>query len=159
MDGFAAEKIIPANDSVRLLDEISEELDFRNLFRAYSHIGRKPATNPITLFKILAYGGMDGKHTSRELERACNRDINYMWLLGDEKAPNHSEIARFHSKRLSECCEENYTYFEKRNNPVTSSRRIMSAEKPANLRTTWHFGRICPTILKRTNTLAKTEER
>lgn len=106
LDGFEAEKIIPANDSVRLLDEISEELDFRNLFRAYSHIGRKPATNPITLFKILAYGGMDGKHTSRELERACNRDINYMWLLGDEKAPNHSEIARFRSKRLSECCED-----------------------------------------------------
>lgn len=106
MDGFEAEKIIPANDSVRLLDEISEELDYRNLFRAYSHIGRKPATNPITLFKILAYGGMEGKHSSRELERACNRDINYMWLLGDEKAPNHSEIARFRSKRLSQCCED-----------------------------------------------------
>ena len=106
IDGFAAEKIIPANDSVRLLDEISEELDYRKLFRAYSHIGRGPATNPITLFKILVYGGMDGKHSSRELERACNRDINYMWLLGDEKAPNHSEIARFRSKRLSECCED-----------------------------------------------------
>lgn len=106
MDGFEAEKIIPANDSVRLLDEISEELDYSNLFRAYSHIGRRPATNPITLFKILTYGGMDGKHSSRELERACNRDINYMWLLGDEKAPNHSEIARFRSKRLSECCED-----------------------------------------------------
>jgi transposase len=106
LDGYAAEKIIPATDSVRLLDEISEELDYRNLFRAYSHIGRKPATNPITLFKILTYGGMDGKHSSRELERACNRDINYMWLLCDEKAPNHSEIARFRSQRLSECCED-----------------------------------------------------
>jgi transposase len=106
IDGYEAEKIIPANDSVRLLDEISEELDYRSLFRAYSHIGRKPATNPITLFKILVYGSMDGKHTSRELERACNRDVNYMWLLGDEKAPNHSEIARFRSIRLSECCEE-----------------------------------------------------
>lgn len=106
IDGFEAEKRIPANDSVRLLDEISEELDYSNLFRAYSHIGRKPATNPITLFKILVYGGMDGRHSSRELERACNRDINYIWLLGDEKAPNHSEIARFRSQRLSECCED-----------------------------------------------------
>lgn len=106
IDGFEAEKIIPANDSVRLLDEISEELDYRSLLRAYSHIGRKPATSPVTLFKILAYGGMEGKHSSRELERACNRDINYMWLLGDEKAPNHSEIARFRSQRLSRCCED-----------------------------------------------------
>ncbi len=106
IDGYEAEKIIPANDSVRLLDEISEELDYRSLMRAYSHTGRKPATNPITMFKIIVYGGMDGKHSSRELERACKRDINYIWLLGDEKAPNHSEIARFRSKRLSECGEE-----------------------------------------------------
>ena len=106
MDGFAAEKIIPANDSVRLIEEISEELNYRSLFRAYSHIGRRPATNPITMFKILVYGGMDGKHSSRELARACQRDINYIWLLGDEKAPNHSEIARFRSQRLSECCED-----------------------------------------------------
>ena len=106
MDGFAAEKIIPASDSVRLLDEICEELDYRSLTRAYSHIGRRPATSPITLFKILAYGGMDGKYSSRELARACNRDINYIWLLGDEAAPNHSEITRFRSQRLSECCED-----------------------------------------------------
>lgn len=106
VDGFEAERIIPANDSVRLLDEICEELDYRSLLRAYSHIGRKPATNPITMFKILAYGGMDGRHSSRELERACVRDINYMWLLGNSKAPNHSEIARFRSLRLTECCED-----------------------------------------------------
>jgi transposase len=49
---------------------------------------------------------MEGKHSSRELERACKRDINYIWLLGSEKAPNHSEIARFRSKRLSESCED-----------------------------------------------------
>jgi transposase len=106
VDGFEAERIIPADDSVRLLDEILEGLNYKELMRAYSHIGRKPATNPITLFKILAYGGMDGKHSSRELARACSRDINYMWLLGDEKAPNHSELARFRSKRLTQCCED-----------------------------------------------------
>jgi len=95
MDGFAAGKIIPANDSVRLLDEICEELDYRSLMRAYSHIGRRPATNPITLFKILAYGGMDGIHSSREPARACNRDINYIWLLGNKKVETEMLLMAF----------------------------------------------------------------
>ena len=32
--------------------------------------------------------------------------MNYIWLLNGAKAPNHSEIARFRSKRLSQCAEE-----------------------------------------------------
>ncbi|HZK21403.1 MAG TPA: transposase [Oscillospiraceae bacterium] len=84
------------------------------LFRVYSSIGRRPAANPITLFKILVYGGMDGRHSSRELESACRRDINYIWLLGDEKIPNYSKIARLCSKRLSECCEDLFYQLVKR---------------------------------------------
>jgi transposase len=37
---------------------------------------------------------------------ACVRDINFIWLLDGAKAPNHTEIARFRSKRLPECGEE-----------------------------------------------------
>ena len=93
--------LIPSDDNVRLLDAILEELDYTSLYRAYSRKGRKQTTSPVTLFKILVYGNMDGKYSSRELERACKRDINYMWILGDEKAPNHNEIARFRSGKLS----------------------------------------------------------
>ena len=113
MDGYEAEKIIPANDSVRLLDEITEGMDYRELLRAYSRIGRKPATNPITLLKILVYANMEGIYSSRDIERACKRDINFIWLLGDETAPNHNEIARFRSKRLANCCEGLFYQFVK----------------------------------------------
>lgn len=105
-DNFEAEKIIPANDSVRLLNEKLEELDYTSLMRAYSHTGRRTATNPKTLFKIVIYGSMETVYSSRNLECACRRDINFMWLLGDEKAPNHSEIARFRSKRLPFAAED-----------------------------------------------------
>jgi len=44
MDGFEAEKIILVNDSVRLLYEKTEKLNYQGLMRAYSQIGRKPAT-------------------------------------------------------------------------------------------------------------------
>ncbi|WP_018213208.1 IS1182 family transposase [Desulfitobacterium hafniense] len=106
IDEFFAEKVIPAGDSVRLLDEIMEEMDYTPLFRAYKRTGRPPATHPVTLMKIMVYASMEGNFASRAIASSCNRDINYIWLLNGEKAPNHSEIARFRSKRLTECGEE-----------------------------------------------------
>ena len=98
-----AEKIITENDSVRLLDEIIDEMDLRALYHSYSHIGRPSATNPRTLLKVLIYANMQGIYSSRDIEKACSRDINFMWLLNGEKAPNYHQIARFRSQRLSEC--------------------------------------------------------
>lgn len=98
--------LLPCDESVRLLSEVVEELDYTNLYRAYSRKGRKPKTSPVTMFKILAYGAMEGRHSCRELERACRRDINYMWLLGDEPAPNHDALNRFRSQQLSEVMED-----------------------------------------------------
>ena len=83
-----------------------EELDCTNLYKAYSQRGRKPKTSPVTMFKILAYGAMEGRHACRELERACRRDINYMWLLGDEPAPDHDALNRFRSKKLTDVVED-----------------------------------------------------
>lgn len=101
-----AEKIIPENDSVRLADEIIDEMDLECLYNTYSSIGRSYATDPSTLLKILVYANMQGIYSSRDIESSCKRDINFMWLLNGEKAPNYHEIARFRSKRLSECKEE-----------------------------------------------------
>ena len=70
MDEFEAEERIPANDSVRLLDEMVEEMDLRVLKRAYKRTGRGPATNPSTLLKIMLYGNMEGNYTSRGLAKA-----------------------------------------------------------------------------------------
>ena len=106
IDEFFIEKIIPANVSVRLLDEIVEEMDLSALWRAYKRTGRKPATNPVTLLKILLYANMEGIYSSRSIESSCKRDINFIWLLNGEKAPNHHETARFRSIRLPECTEE-----------------------------------------------------
>lgn len=101
-----AEKIIPENDSVRLADDMIDKLDLKCLFRTYSSNGRKYATNPRTLLKVLVYANMQGIFSSRDIEKSCKRDINFMWLLNGEKAPNHSEIARFRSQRLSQCKDD-----------------------------------------------------
>ena len=99
------EILIPKDDSVRLLSQVMEELDYKELFKAYSHKGRKSAVSPKILFKILVYGYMNNIYTSRALERACQRDINFMWLLEGAKAPDHNTIARFRSERISAVAE------------------------------------------------------
>ena len=100
------ERIIPEDDSVRLLDEMVDRLDLRKLYNSYSCIGRKCATSPSTLLKILIYANMEGIYSSRAIESACKRDINFIWLLNGEKAPNYREIARFRSGRLSMCIDD-----------------------------------------------------
>jgi transposase len=106
IDEIFAEKVIPADDSVRLLDQIVEEMDLTPLMRAYSELGRKPATAPSTMLKILLYANMENIYSSRDIASACRRDINFIWLLNGASAPNHHEIARFRSKRLPQCAEE-----------------------------------------------------
>ena len=100
-----AERTVPENDSVRLLDEIIDDLDLGCIYRTYSHLGRKCATSPRTLLKVLIYANMEGIYSSRAIERACKRDINFIWLLNGEKAPDYHEIARFRSSRLNNCSE------------------------------------------------------
>ena len=105
IDESFAEKIIPANDKVRLLDQIVEEMDLTPLMRAYERNGRRPATAPSTMLKIMLYAAMEGKYSARAIESMCKRDINFMWLLNGAKAPNYHEIARFRRNRLSKCAE------------------------------------------------------
>ncbi len=106
IDESFAEKVIPADDSVRLLDQIVEEMDLTPLERAYDVRGRKPATAPSTMLKILLYANMEGIYASRSIRTSGLRDINLIWLLNGAPAPSHHEIARFRSSRLSKCAEE-----------------------------------------------------
>jgi len=106
IDEIFAERVIPADDSVRLLEEMMEGMEYTARMRAYKRTGRRPATNPVTMMKVVVYASMEGNYTSRGIAASCARDINYIWPLNGESAPNHSEIAWFRSKRLTECGEE-----------------------------------------------------
>ena len=98
-------EMIPADDSVRLLDAVFERMDYTKLYAAYSRYGRIE-TSPKNLFKVIVYGGMNCIHSTRKIEQACRRDVNFMYLLGREPAPDHSTIARFRSDRLTGVIED-----------------------------------------------------
>lgn len=106
IDEAFAERVIPANDSVRLLDQIVEEMNLTPLKRALKRRGRKHSTNPVTILKIILYAAMERNYASRSIARSCLRDMNYIWLLNGEKAPKHVTISRFRSEVLSICAEE-----------------------------------------------------
>lgn len=57
------------------------------------------------MFKILTYAYSQTIYPSRKIETACKRDINFMWLLARQKAPDHSTIARFRTGFLADACE------------------------------------------------------
>jgi len=101
---------IPENDSVRLLNRIVEGMDLSELYAEYSTRGRKPA-DPKNLFKVLVYGYMDEVYSTRKIEKACRRDINYMWLLCETPAPDHSTISRFRKDKLGEIIESLFYQF------------------------------------------------
>ena len=105
IEGFY-EKIVLADDKVRLLEEVLERLDFTKLYRAYSEDGRPAKTSPKTMFKLLVYANSEGIYSSRDIAERCRRDINYLWLLNDEPAPSHNTINRFRNKYLPYAAED-----------------------------------------------------
>ena len=105
------EVLIPENDSVRLLSQIVEEMDLSGLDQAYSFLGRNSAVPPRIMLKIILYAYMEGIYSSRKIEKACHRDLNYKWLLAGYPAPDHNTICRFRKERLSFCLEDIYVQF------------------------------------------------
>ena len=88
-----------------------EELDYEKLYGAYSPLGRKSAADPRVLFKVLVFGYMCGICSSRKLEEACRYRIDFIWLLEDGKAPDHTTLARSRTGRCSGIIEELFYQF------------------------------------------------
>ena len=99
------EKVIPSDEPVRLLSAVLEELDYSKLAATYSRKGRIEYS-PCLLFKIVLYAFIRGIYSSREIERACRENVNFMYLLEGHRAPDHNTIARFRSEHLPEVIED-----------------------------------------------------
>lgn len=102
---FEIELKIEKSDPVMLLSQYVEEMDLTDLYSTYERIRENQAT-PRQLLKILLYGYMNREYSSRAIETRCKRDINFMYLLEDNPAPDHSTIARFRSLHFSLCAEK-----------------------------------------------------
>ncbi len=97
---------IPQDDPVRLASAQLEKLDYRKLYHAYSPQGRKSAAEPRIIFEGLGYGYMCGIYSTRKLEEACRKRVDFMWLLQGEPVPDYSTFARFRTGRTREAVED-----------------------------------------------------
>ena len=94
------ETIIPEDDSVRLLSQFVEAMDLTDLYSTYERIN---SVSPRTLLKIVLYSYMNGDYSSRSMELNCKRDINFIFLLEGQSAPDHATFARFRSIHFAPC--------------------------------------------------------
>ena len=95
------EIFIAADNPVRLVSAVVERMDISKIERSYSREGRNEYP-PRILLKILIYAYMRRIFSSREIERACKENICFLYLLGDQQAPDHNTIARFRIGPLKE---------------------------------------------------------
>ena len=99
------ETIIPEDDSVRTLMRMAERIDYTKLSGAYERQSPREAT-PKQIFLLVVLGYMDGKYSSRKIEKACLTDTRFMWLLGGKRAPDHTRISRFLQRISGEILED-----------------------------------------------------
>ena len=57
------------------------------------------------MLKLVIYAAMNRIYSSRDIRKACKRDINFMYLLEGMPAPDHATIARFISLHFSACAK------------------------------------------------------
>ena len=104
---FDIDCIIPINDSVRLLSQFVEEMDLTELYSTYFRI-RENQVSSMKMLKIMLYDYINGIYSSHDIEIACRRDINFMFLLEGASAQDYSTIARFRSLHFAPCSEKNF---------------------------------------------------
>jgi len=85
------EYIIPKDDSVRLLGQIVEEMNLKEIYQSYSRFRKNQAT-PKQMLKILLYAYMNSCYSSRKIETSCKRDVNFMYLLEGAHPPDHATL-------------------------------------------------------------------
>ena len=102
---FNLEFQIGKDDPVRLLRHCIGGMDITALEKTYQRINRNLAS-PRQMLAIIVYAGMNHIFSSRRIELACRRDINFMYLLEGKPVPDHTTIARFRSKHLASCIKE-----------------------------------------------------
>ena len=106
--------LIDEHEPVYVANAQLEELDYTKLYQAYSSKGRKSAAEPRIMFKLWVYGYMCGIYSTRKLELACPKNIDFIWLLQGERVPDYSSFARFRSGKAKDAAEDLFYQFVQR---------------------------------------------
>lgn len=89
---------IPEDAPVRLISDIVEQLNLRDVHDSYSKSpDGQPPYNPVMLLKVVLFGYMNNIYSTRGLEDAMRRDAHLIWL-SSYQFPDHTTISRFKTR-------------------------------------------------------------
>ena len=87
---------------VRVVDLFVEALDLKSVGikeKEPARTGRPRSAEEKDLLKLIIYGARNQLDSCRDMERACRKDIEVMWLMNGLK-PKHSVISAFDKENL-----------------------------------------------------------
>ena len=91
---------LPEQHLARFVVEIVDQLDLKDMERAYRGAGSAPF-HPALLLSILVYGYATGVFSSRKLENATHDSVAFRFVAADEH-PDHDTLNTFRKRFLKE---------------------------------------------------------
>jgi transposase len=97
------EKIIKIDDAVYSFSEVMEHIDLQKYFvEEKGHEMGRPRYDREKLLKIVLFAFMEFGYCSvRFIQKLCETDIRFIWMLDGENAPSHTKINDFIKYELS----------------------------------------------------------
>jgi transposase len=94
---------LPKDDIAYFVSDVVDGLDLSGIlyrYAGYERRGRR-SYNPLMMTKLLVYGYVTGTFSSRRIEAATHRSLDFRILSGDQH-PDHDSICAFRKAHLSE---------------------------------------------------------
>ena len=98
---------IPADTSVRLVNQIVDNLDINKVLAGYKG-GGTSSYHPRMMLKLVLYACLNNIYSCRKIEKQNLENIHYMWLTGMQ-TPDHNTINNFRSKNLKDTIHAIFT--------------------------------------------------
>ena len=153
------EKIINIDDPVYTFSEVMAHIDLQKYFVEKGHEMGRPRYDREKLLKIVLFSFMEFGYCSvRFIQRLCETDIRFLWMLDGEEAPCHSTIDSFINDelkfRLDEVFNDINSYMFKKLNVDLNHVYIDGTKIEANAnKYTWVWKKSC--IKSRNNVCIK----
>lgn len=96
--GYSIGEFVEADSKCRFIVNIIKELDLRELHSRYSTQGGE-AYDPEIMLGILFLGYCEGITSSRKLERASKKDLEFIFVSANLQ-PDHCSISRFRKNHI-----------------------------------------------------------
>ena len=99
--------LIDKDDVVFVVNDVIEKMNIDKILETYSPLG-PDSYNPKMMMKILMYGYIRKRYSSRLMEDAVKNDIKFIWLAGGNK-PTRNVINTFRKDKMSIIIEDIFT--------------------------------------------------